>query len=662
MTFLRPELLWALPLVLVPVLIHLINRLRHRPMPWAAMAFLLQASRSSTRRSRMRHWLVLAARTLAVLMLILLLGRPLVGGWLGWGVSSAPDTVLLVLDRSASMQATLPGGRQSRLQEGVRFLADASAALGGSGRVALLDTASREVTFLPDPGLLAEWPSAMPTETAADLPATLDEALRWLVDSGSGRAEIWIASDLQDSSWKSADGRWGDLRAQMEALPQPVGIRLWSPPQDSGDNASLTGTALLVRSEGGAARLELDLLIRCRGALADRPPVLQLVVEGRTQPIPVETLGSRIRLRRSIPWDADRPTWGRLELEPDANPADNVLHFVAHAPAGPEVWMVGESVSGESQALRAAAEATLSEMGGTVRSLGWNEWADLKPDALTLLAWMGPLPAGSDQELLDLWASKGIPLVFIPPEETSDQSFLGVSWSPMESAGEGFAYPWKEWTRDEGPLADGPEGLALPVRDVLSFRRAVPRGTDARIWAVFEDDEPALVSRRTGSGSVYFLGTRPSPQWSSLGDGYVLVPMVARWIEEGLVRLGAESSWACGQLDPVMAASTWRPLDPATASGPALASGVYESGEDRIAVNVPAEELEETLLDGEQALDLLGPSARTHVDGSPLEGEDAPGEAWRLFLLAMLAFLFLESWLVLPPAPAVSAAREGGRA
>ena len=45
MTFLQPYLLWGLPLVLVPVIIHLINRLRHKPQPWAAMMFLLQATR-----------------------------------------------------------------------------------------------------------------------------------------------------------------------------------------------------------------------------------------------------------------------------------------------------------------------------------------------------------------------------------------------------------------------------------------------------------------------------------------------------------------------------------------------------------------------------------------------------------------------------------------
>ena len=47
MTFLQPFILWGLPLVLLPVMIHLINRMRHRPQPWAAMRFLVSATRSS---------------------------------------------------------------------------------------------------------------------------------------------------------------------------------------------------------------------------------------------------------------------------------------------------------------------------------------------------------------------------------------------------------------------------------------------------------------------------------------------------------------------------------------------------------------------------------------------------------------------------------------
>ena len=66
MTFLQPSLLWALPLVLVPVVIHLLNRMRYRSRRWAAMSFLLAASRQSQRQAKLRHLLLLLCRALVV--------------------------------------------------------------------------------------------------------------------------------------------------------------------------------------------------------------------------------------------------------------------------------------------------------------------------------------------------------------------------------------------------------------------------------------------------------------------------------------------------------------------------------------------------------------------------------------------------------------------
>src|SRR5271155_1869287 len=109
MTFLQPWVLLGLPLVFLPIIIHLLNRLRHRPKPWAAMRFLLSATRSSTSHAKLRQFLILLCRVLAVAMLVLFLARPLAGGWLGWALSPAPDAILLLLDHSASMETDIGG-------------------------------------------------------------------------------------------------------------------------------------------------------------------------------------------------------------------------------------------------------------------------------------------------------------------------------------------------------------------------------------------------------------------------------------------------------------------------------------------------------------------------------------------------------------------------
>ena len=62
MTFLEPAMLAALPLVALPLVIHLVNQRRLRPLPWAAMMFLLSARAVSPGYSRLRHWLVIRCK------------------------------------------------------------------------------------------------------------------------------------------------------------------------------------------------------------------------------------------------------------------------------------------------------------------------------------------------------------------------------------------------------------------------------------------------------------------------------------------------------------------------------------------------------------------------------------------------------------------------
>src|SRR5947209_13458146 len=55
----------------IPIIIHLLNRNRFRVVSWAAMRFLLAAQRKNTRRMRLEQILLLAVRTVLVLLLVL---------------------------------------------------------------------------------------------------------------------------------------------------------------------------------------------------------------------------------------------------------------------------------------------------------------------------------------------------------------------------------------------------------------------------------------------------------------------------------------------------------------------------------------------------------------------------------------------------------------
>ena len=106
------------------------------------MMFLLAANRMSRGYARLRQWLILLFRMLAIAGLIFAVSRPLASGWLGLAAGGRADTTIILLDRSPSMQQAGPGAAGSKLETGRQQLARTLGTLGSS-RWVLIDSASQ---------------------------------------------------------------------------------------------------------------------------------------------------------------------------------------------------------------------------------------------------------------------------------------------------------------------------------------------------------------------------------------------------------------------------------------------------------------------------------------------------------------------------------------
>ncbi|HWL74876.1 MAG TPA: BatA domain-containing protein, partial [Burkholderiaceae bacterium] len=75
--FVHPSLLTiGLPLIAVPILIHLINKVRQRRVRWAAMEFLLQSQRRNRTWVLLTQLLLLLLRMGAVAAVVLMVAQP----------------------------------------------------------------------------------------------------------------------------------------------------------------------------------------------------------------------------------------------------------------------------------------------------------------------------------------------------------------------------------------------------------------------------------------------------------------------------------------------------------------------------------------------------------------------------------------------------------
>ena len=100
MSFLQPAMLIALPLIALPVIIHLINQRRFQTVQWGAMQFL-NPSRRTRRKMKLEELLLLLIRILAIAMIALAAARPWINsGFLTGYESAGSRDVVLVIEQS----------------------------------------------------------------------------------------------------------------------------------------------------------------------------------------------------------------------------------------------------------------------------------------------------------------------------------------------------------------------------------------------------------------------------------------------------------------------------------------------------------------------------------------------------------------------------------
>lgn len=645
MTFLAPALLWFIAAASVPIIIHLLNRRRHKTVQWAAMQFLLKATRESRGKKKLRHILILTCRALGIAALAFAAGRPIASGLLGWGGGSI-DTVVLVLDRSASMELRSGDGQASRRDLVLQSVRDAMADIGNP-RLVLLDSASGQAEEIPSPDVLPEISAAAATDTAADFPSLLNTATEYLANT-PGRSELWLVSDLQASNWHPDDERWAAVRTSLAALPQAPGLRVLALSGSAAPNISLR--LLGTRRTTDALMLDLELIRseESRGSLA-LPLTTSLNGTRTTETINLAGQSLRFQKRVTIPPDSETGS-GWLSIPPDGNPRDNAA-FYAYGPALPTRSLL-VSPAGEAAEYLALAAAPPGFENQSVERIDPAQFATRSLDEFSLILWAAPLPTGPSATTLERFISIGGNVICLPGSLPSTESFLGIEWAATQTADPGKFFILEDWNRTDGPLRDGIDGSPIPAERLRAIRRAVPQGNVA-VLARWEDGEPFLTRRIIDRGTLWFLASTPDYTWSNLGDADVLLPIAQRTLALGAERFDASYLAEVGRENlPQNSGETRTRIEDFSKPDPANAAyeaGVFRIGERLVAINRPAEE-DDVRVVTKDALDAMldGTNYRLLNQDGQAADPNLSTDLWRAFLLAVIFFLIAEALLCLP--------------
>jgi aerotolerance regulator-like protein/VWA domain-containing protein len=223
-SFLNPLFLFGLAAAAVPILIHLFTRKRPREMRFPSLEFLSEVNRSEIRRLRLRQWLLLLLRTLAVAALALAISRPALRGTAGLG-RNASTTVVALVDRSASMGAMAPDG--TLLAGARRAVEGLLATLGPADELLLVpyDQGPHPVSARPlgdVARLRAETQALATTARATDHAPALDFAARALAESHALNRELFWLTDFQATGF-GPQGRAPNALGAQGTISLPAG-------------------------------------------------------------------------------------------------------------------------------------------------------------------------------------------------------------------------------------------------------------------------------------------------------------------------------------------------------------------------------------------------------------------------------------------------------
>src|SRR5574341_819432 len=199
--FLYPAFLFGLLAASLPILIHLLNRRRLKRVQFPAVRFILLSQKRISRSYRLRHWLLLALRTLAVVFLALLLANPIFQTGAGLFAGGGPIDLVVLLDNSLSMTWSGDGDGFKQAKEAARLLISG---LNDGDRAALIPTniSGKEPFRLKGQKeiLLKDLDAIEIADGTANFAAALAKAYE-LLSAPAAQKEIRLITDMGLTGW-----------------------------------------------------------------------------------------------------------------------------------------------------------------------------------------------------------------------------------------------------------------------------------------------------------------------------------------------------------------------------------------------------------------------------------------------------------------------------
>jgi len=543
-----PAMLGGLALLSLPVVAHLLNRRARRPIVFPSIQLLRASVATQSWLYRLRRWILLCLRCLAVAMLVFAFSRPV---WLDARTKSSAAgkgaAVVLLIDTSAST---------AQRAEGVSLLVELRAAA-----VRTVDSL-RVGTDLANAVLASARPHAVFPKLSANVPALRDELSRLeasyergdllqaitlagqLLATHEGQRRLVVLSDLQRTNWQEiAQGSHAATLLPSDTQVTVIDVRTPVP-----DNIALSSPRYLPAQPlvGESIRLVVQVANFSRVAKEVR---LGVSLDG--QPLPSQTVTLAAGEQRDVAIETvlkgsgDREVL--FEIPADGLAADNRAFLVVQAQRPLPVVVIGDDDPNEPgtasyflmRALAPHNDARVDRF--AVRHLSSAQLTDESlAGAVAFVGYLGELRAQAAGTLLRFLQGGGGVMFFCGEGAVSRNLKLleqaagkeGVlPWEPGPTRTK--ATPDRALTITNGKwrsrlLREFDEQSQIAISQIRFARvwSAGPPAPDSTTLLSYSDGTPALGLRLVGMGRFLLANFSPALEASDLGKYGSFVALV----------------------------------------------------------------------------------------------------------------------------------------
>jgi len=523
-SFLNPSLLWALPLALGPLVIHLLFRRKPKTIEFSDLHFIKLAAEKVRTRTRLRKYLLLLVRTLILFLLVLSFAKPYYNSMTSAGNKDKNDQLSAVLLIDVSYSSGYYEGAARRLDLFKEKAKKIIGLLPQGSRAGVIAYSSRVEAATPvlsgDRKYLAGIIDGIKLSNGAtDIACALGPAKKLMDVIPSSNRALIILSDMAAHGFRSGPGQAGDKTRVVFFEPS------------GGENAWIENAAVEYDPAVKGFRIDTEAKASYKAA----PPSLSASYYAGDKRIGSDFLNrSGAEAYKSSYFTGDirgDVFTGKAAITPDRLEADDAFYFVKKKPGEFKVWIIDGDpkfggVSSESfflkNALPQAEVISESGIAGTDFSL---------PGAVVLANVAGDAP-----KIDEFIRSGGGALVFLGSHTSENfapgylPAQIGSKFSGAESV---------KWVAAGHPLAESVDAGAFEWDKVIVEQGFVlmPK-ENATVLASLSSGRAFLVEGEHNGSRVALCASTASRGWNNLPGRTLYAPFIG-----GLLRYLANADF-----------------------------------------------------------------------------------------------------------------------